>query len=203
MKRGAVVSDCTPGTVCRQTRYATEPTTATSRTTTMSTQAFARDRLGTKRMIPCRPVANLGGDRAYEPAGGDRVAVAVRRGRPRRDRRGISRLALAARGPQRAAGRARGRGPVRLRRGADAPAGAVRPRLCGVRRRVRRALAPVGCLRCSPGARSIRPARRAALSRRRLGPDVRAARLTSTITLHDAAGTPPSSAERSRAAGLL
>ncbi len=27
-KRGGVVSDCTPGTVCRQTRYETEPTTA-------------------------------------------------------------------------------------------------------------------------------------------------------------------------------
>src|SRR6266850_145898 len=67
MKRGAVVRDCTPGTVCRQIRYPTEPTTATRRTTTRSTQAFARDRVGTKRMIPCRPVTNLGGDRAMSP----------------------------------------------------------------------------------------------------------------------------------------
>src|SRR5262249_15009813 len=88
MKRGAVVRDCTPGTVCRQTRYATEPTTATTRTRTTSTQAFARDRLGTKRMITCRPVTNLGGDRAHEPSPGARVAGTVRAGGRVRDRRG-------------------------------------------------------------------------------------------------------------------
>src|SRR5207245_6386646 len=54
-KRGGVVRDCTPGTVCRHTRYATEPTTATSRIRTRSTQACARDRLvTTDHPIPTR-----------------------------------------------------------------------------------------------------------------------------------------------------
>src|SRR5215831_1848648 len=116
MKRGAVVRDCTPGAVCRQIRYATEPTTATSRTRTTSTQAFARDRLGTKRMIPCGPVTNLGGNRVDEPSCGDRVAGTVRAGGCVRDRRRISGVALAARGAERAAGHPGRRDPVRLRR---------------------------------------------------------------------------------------
>src|SRR2546425_497462 len=96
------------------------------------------------------------------------LARALRAGRPLRDRRRLSRVAVVAQRRAAAGRRAGRRRPRPLRDRADLPAAALRPRVRRLRRHVRRALDPVGLERRPHRARSVRSAGRRALPGRSL-----------------------------------